>query len=89
MIRLAREDTEGGAESSVRRAVSASTVQETTYRNLNALVPKTASSQNFPFLRSRATNGARYAAHTAMKPRSVLSTDVRTVIAVPSSGTIW
>jgi hypothetical protein len=30
-----------------------------TYRNLKALVPKTASSQDFPFLRSPAINGAR------------------------------
>lgn len=59
------------------------------YRNFSARVPKTASSQNFPFVRSRAINGARYAAHVAMKPRSVLNTAVRTVIALPSSGTIW
>ena len=40
-------------------------------------MPKTASSQNFPFLRSRAINGATYAPHAAMNPRRVLRIAVR------------
>jgi hypothetical protein len=38
---------------------------------------------------NRTTNGARYAAQVAMKPRSVLRIAVRKVIVIPSSGTIW